>query len=131
MFQFGDRSRKSLEGVHPDLVKVMMHAITISPIDFMILEGMRSAAQEAENVAKGVSQTMHSRHLPNRQGFACAVDIGAWVGGKIDWTYNHYVKLAVAIKHAAEQVSVPIEWGGDWQTLKDGGHYQLPWAGYP
>ena len=28
-------------------------------------------------------------------------------------------------------VGVPIEWGGDWRTFKDGPHFQLPWGKYP
>jgi len=28
-------------------------------------------------------------------------------------------------------VKVPIEWGGDWKTFKDGPHFQLPHAKYP
>ena len=26
---------------------------------------------------------------------------------------------------------VPIEWGGDWRTFKDGPHFQLPKKEYP
>ena len=36
-----------------------------------------------------------------------------------------------AVKTAAEEEGVPIEWGGDWRTFKDGPHFQLPWADYP
>ena len=32
---------------------------------------------------------------------------------------------------AAQSVGVPIEWGGDWTTFKDGPHFQLPWKTYP
>ncbi|EHW5162789.1 TPA: M15 family metallopeptidase, partial [Escherichia coli] len=24
-----------------------------------------------------------------------------------------------------------VEWGGDWKTLKDGPHFQLPHGAYP
>ncbi|WP_049613866.1 M15 family metallopeptidase, partial [Yersinia pekkanenii] len=30
-----------------------------------------------------------------------------------------------------KDVGVPIEWGGDWKTLKDGPHFQLPHKEYP
>ena len=36
-----------------------------------------------------------------------------------------------AVKKAAEDVGVSIEWGGDWSKFKDGPHYQLPWSKYP
>lgn len=41
-FHFSKRSLKNLEGVHPDLIKVMTQSLEISPIDFAILEGLRS-----------------------------------------------------------------------------------------
>lgn len=39
-----------------------------------------------------------------------------------------YHKLADAMKQAAKELNVPIEWGGDWRTFKDGPHFQLPWG---
>jgi peptidoglycan L-alanyl-D-glutamate endopeptidase CwlK len=35
------------------------------------------------------------------------------------------------MKAAAKAEKVPVEWGGDWTTFKDGPHYQLPWKSYP
>jgi len=32
---------------------------------------------------------------------------------------------------APRRLRVPIEWGGDWRSFKDGPHWQLPWAEYP
>ncbi|WP_139238526.1 M15 family metallopeptidase, partial [Yersinia ruckeri] len=42
-----------------------------------------------------------------------------------------YEQIAAAFKQAAKDVGVPIEWGGDWKTLKDGPHFQLPHKDYP
>lgn len=42
-----------------------------------------------------------------------------------------YYKIADAMKQAADELRIPIEWGGDWRTFKDGPHFQLPWAQYP
>ncbi|KLG58653.1 M15 family metallopeptidase, partial [Escherichia coli] len=36
-----------------------------------------------------------------------------------------YEKIAQAFKQAAKELNTPIEWGGDWRTLKDGPHFQL------
>ena len=49
---------------------------------------------------------------------------------EIKYEYFHF-KLAPIIKQAAKDVGVPIEWGGDWRTFKDGPHWQLPWEQYP
>lgn len=125
-FQLGKRSLQRLEGVHPDLVKVVKRAITITPIDFTVLEGLRTEEQQRENVRKGVSQTMKSRHLTGH-----AVDIVPLVNGAVSWDWKYYHPMAEAMKTAASQLGISIEWGGDWKTLKDGPHFQLPWAKYP
>jgi peptidoglycan L-alanyl-D-glutamate endopeptidase CwlK len=35
------------------------------------------------------------------------------------------------VKRAAQEVGVPVEWGGDWKSFKDGPHWQLPFKEYP
>jgi peptidoglycan L-alanyl-D-glutamate endopeptidase CwlK len=126
MKAFSARSEKNLVGVHSDLVRVMRRALEIAPVDFMVIEGLRTVERQKQLVAKGASQTMRSRHLTGH-----AVDIAPVVGGTIRWDWPLYDRLAVAVKQAAREVSVQIEWGGDWRTFKDGPHWQLPWAQYP
>jgi len=120
------RSRERLAGVHPDLVRVVETAILITPVDFAVLEGVRTLERQRELLAAGASQTLKSRHLTGH-----AVDLGAWVASELRWDWPLYGQIAAAMKHAADQVKVPIEWGGDWRTLKDGPHFQLPWKEYP
>ena len=124
-FRLSARSLKRLVGVHPDLVRVVKHAIGITSVDFAVLEGVRSAERQQELVLAGASQTMNSRHLTGH-----AVDLGAYVAGEIRWDWPLYHKIAVAMIHAASELGVPLEWGGDWK-FKDGPHYQLPWKDYP
>lgn len=117
--------------VHPDLVKVIT-AASQSPQPFEVIQGLRTIAQEQAAVASGHSTTMHSRHLPNAAGLACAVDVAAIVNDHIAWTpISLYAIIARQIKSAAQAEGVPIEWGGDWTTFKDYGHFQLPWKEYP
>lgn len=125
------RSESILAHVHPDLVKVVRQAWANTHQPFEVIAGLRTVAQEAVNVAKGASQTMHSRHLPNAQGLACAVDVAALVNGHIDWSAQPYFGVDVAIQAASKALNIPIEWGGDWKTLKDYGHFQLSWKDYP
>jgi peptidoglycan LD-endopeptidase CwlK len=120
-----------LEGAHPDLRKVIERAAALSSLDFMILEVVRTIARQKELVAKGASKTMKSRHIPGADGFSHAVDIAPMDGGQVSWAWPLYNKLAPVIKQAAEDVGVPIEWGGDWRSFKDGPHWQLPWVNYP
>lgn len=131
MFTLGARSKTRLQGVHPDLVKVVQRAIEITTVDFTVLEGVRSPERQRVLVASGASQTLNSRHIPGQDGYAKAVDLGAWVDDQVDWSWPLYSKLAQAMKTASQEVNVPIEWGGDWKTFKDGPHFQLPKKEYP
>ena len=79
-----------------------------------------------KTLAPGASTTMRSRHLSGH-----AVDLGAIVDGQVRWDWPLYHQLAVTVKLAAMQLGVPLEWGGDWESFKDGPHWQLPWAEYP
>lgn len=125
-FYLGQRSLSRLEGVHPDLVAVVKRAIEITEVDFAVLEGVRSATRQVQLLATGASTTMRSRHLTGH-----AVDLGAWLNGELSWHWSHYDKIYEAMRQAADELEITIEWGGHWSSLKDGPHYQLPWGRYP
>lgn len=125
------RSEENLKGVHPDLVRVIRRAAILPTIPFIVIHGMRTVQEEAGMVAKGASQTIHSRHLPNEEGFACAVDVAAMVEGHVSWQQRFYEDIWAEVEQAANTLAVPVEWGGHWRTLKDWGHFQLPWQNYP
>lgn len=120
------KSLAKLQGVHPDLVRVVQRAIQITPIDFAVVEGLRTVERQKQLVAAGASKTMKSRHITGH-----AVDIAPWVNGSIRWDWPLFHKLAPAVKQAAIDVNVPITWGGDWRTFKDGPHWELPVGRYP
>lgn len=119
-FKLSKASRAALKGVHPKLIKFVEYAIANTTIDFKVLEGLRSKAQQAKNVAKGVSWTMNSKHLTGR-----AVDLIPLVNGKPTWAWPVYYKLAPQLKAAARAVGVKVKWGGDWKKNKDGPHWEL------
>ena len=125
-FKLSERSLRKLEGVHDDLVKVVKRAIEITEVDFAVTEGLRTKKRQEELVKAGASKTMKSRHLTGH-----AVDLAAVVGSEIRWDWSLYPKIANAVKKAAYELDVPIEWGGDWKTFKDGPHFQLTWEEYP
>ena len=126
MYVLSKKSLDRLTGVHPDLVRIVKRAIEITTVDFAVLEGVRSKARQEQLVTAGASQTMNSRHLTGH-----AVDLGAYVSGSVRWDWPLYYKIADAVKQAAAELGVPIEWGGDWRTFKDGPHFQLPHKEYP
>lgn len=127
-FTLDAHSTQRLIGVHPDLVKVVQDCAKngTMPFSFGVSEGLRTLAQQQIDVAAGKSQTLKSRHLDGH-----AVDLVVLVNGAAVWAWPPYSVLAEQMKAAAARCNVPIEWGGDWTTLKDGPHFQLPIEQYP
>ena len=126
-YKLSEKSLDRLKGLHPDIVKVVKRAIEITGSDFSVGEGLRTITRQKELFKQGATKTMNSRHLTGH-----AVDLFALdEDGKVTWDWKYYHPLAAAVKQAAEDVGVSIEWGGDWPKFKDGPHYQLPWSKYP
>lgn len=125
-FRLSQRSRAALQGVHPDLVAVVEAALELTPVDFMVTEGLRTAARQAELVRAGASRTLNSRHLTGH-----AVDVAAWVNGQVRWDWPLYPRIAEAFKAAAKGRGVRLIWGGDWPRLRDGPHFELDRGAYP
>jgi peptidoglycan L-alanyl-D-glutamate endopeptidase CwlK len=120
------RDRKRLEGVHPDLVRVVERA-ALGRVRFIVVEGLRTMERQAQLAREGRSQTMRSRHLTGH-----AVDLAVLDDdGKARWDAPAYRALAAEMKAAAVVEGVPVEWGGDWRSFFDGPHFQLPWDRYP
>lgn len=122
----GQRSLSRLEGVHPDLVRVVKRAAATSSLDFTVLEGLRTLDRQRQLMGLGATKTMNSRHLTGH-----AVDLAPMVGGTVRWDWPLYHQLAAIVKSAAKAENVPVQWGGDWRTFKDGPHWELPWKIYP
>lgn len=122
----GARSLSRLEGVHPDLVRVVKRAAATSDLDFTVLEGLRTLDRQRQLFAQKATKTMNSRHLTGH-----AVDLAPMLDGKVSWDWPLYHRLAKTVKAAAAAEKVPITWGGDWRTFKDGPHWELPWKEYP
>lgn len=118
-----------LQGVHPDLVRVVKRAAADwkdADTGFIVTQGLRTLEEQKLLKAKGASKTLNSRHLTGH-----AVDLAATVGGAVRWDWPIYDKLAKAMKAAAKAEKVPIIWGGDWVNFKDGPHFELPRNLYP
>lgn len=125
-YQLSAKSEARLSGVRPELVSVVRRALELSEVDFAVTEGLRTKERQAELVASGASQTMNSRHLTGH-----AVDLAPIIAGQIRWDWPPFYKLADAMKKAAAELGVPIVWGGDWRTFKDGPHFELDRKAYP
>lgn len=116
-----ERSRKNLNGVHPDLVAVVERAAEREP--FLVTEGLRTLERQKTLVRSKKSKTLNSRHLTGHAVDLCDPD------GCYD--IPDMRAIAKAMKASAIELDIPLEWGGDWKTFVDTPHFQLPWKEYP
>ena len=141
-YKLSERSLNSLKGVNPNLVKVVERAIELTEQDFLVLEGVRSKEQcyinygkgrtAAQCSAKGVPTkyaqpslskvTWLNNPLASKHVSGNAVDL---VPSPVDWnTISKFTTISKAMKQAAKELGVDLEWGGDW-TKKDYPHFEL------
>lgn len=147
MFSFVEQSLKKLEGVHKDLVKVMKLAITNTPYDFKITQGVRTSAvqyplycqgrtvlkdqkgNKLVNVTNCDGIIKKSNHQAKNDGFGYAIDIAIINPNnpkKIIWRdISMYTKVANHIKIIAKEQGLRVEWGGDWKSFKYYPHFEL------
>jgi len=131
MFYLSNRSKTRLLGVHPDLVKVVELALSLTEHDFSVIEGVRTVEKQREYVTSGASQTMNSRHITGH-----AVDLYP-VGRPTPWAKCPII--ADAMFRAAKRLKIQIRWGGDWdmdgdskdERFYDGPHFELLRSKYP
>lgn len=117
------RSIEKLRTVHPSLQHVIQEAADDHlglGVKFIVTEGIRTKERQKQLVKAGASRTMQSKHLEGR-----AVDLAVVVGDEVRWDWPLYRELARLVKDAAERLEIPIVWGGDWVTFKDGPHFEL------
>ena len=123
-YKLGTRSLQSLSGVHPDMVAVVKRAIEITGVDFTVIEGIRNINRQRELFKAGKSTTMNSRHITGH-----AVDMVPW---PVDWEdLERFEVMSEAMKTAAEELEIPIVWGGDWKSFYDAPHFELDRKAYP
>lgn len=125
------RCEARLQGVHPDLAKVVR--LASDSCTFRVTEGLRSIARQKELVASKKSKTMNSRHLTGH-----AIDfIAIGDDGIATYDMDDMKKVADAMREAAKSCGVRIEWGaaakygGDFKTFNDSPHIQLTWKDHP
>ena len=141
-YSLSKKSQDRLQGVNKNLVKVVERAIQITEQDFFVVEGVRSKEQAyinygkgrtvAELAAKGVptkyakpkeakvtwlNNPLNSKHIKGN-----AVDLAPH---PLDWNdLSKFKAIGEAMKLAAKELNIKIEWGGDW-SKKDYPHFEV------
>ena len=125
LVDFNPRSTELLSAADPRLREVLTETEKRARergIEIQISETVRDRERQADLVAQGKSQTMNSKHLTGN-----AADIFIQnPDGSANWDFEAYQPVAdIAKEVAAEKGYDDLVWGGDWQTLKDGVHFQM------
>lgn len=107
-YQFGKRSLENLKGVNPLLVKVLNRALEITPVDFTVIEGLRTVERQKQLVNEGKSQTMNSRHITGD-----AVDI---IPVNTKWKLEEFIPILKAVKQAGDELGVKLRFGINWKN---------------
>lgn len=135
-FVFGKGSEKQLATVKPELQKLARRALELSPYDFTIVQGKRTVAQSAQNIANGTSflkDPSKSKHITGD-----ALDFAPFVNGKLDWDDREkFWTIVGCFKQAAKELGITnVKYGADWNNsgdyrdevqrgTYDGGHVEL------
>ena len=147
-YVLSDASIEKMKGVHPKLIELMKKAISDSPYDFKIVQGLRTAEYQNSLYQQGRTKpgkivtkldgyNRKSNHQAKSNGYGHAVDIT--VCGQYDQNGNYVkcttdaemfdnkklVEISKHIKAVAKDMGLEIVWGGDWKTLYDTPHYEL------
>jgi peptidoglycan L-alanyl-D-glutamate endopeptidase CwlK len=122
-FLLNPRSEKNLIGVVPILQKVVRWAAYHCPdtYTFVVTEGLRTKARQKALYDQGLSKTLDSYHLTGH-----AVDLAVIVAGKAVWKFDAYERLNEVMQAGGKHFGVPLTWGGEWVSLRDGPHFQVP-----
>ena len=125
MYTLSQTSLDKLEGIHPNLVNFLKELILISPWDFKITAGVRTAEEQNKlyqqgRTTKGIKVTkvdgykQKSNHQIKFDGFGYAVDIGVLIKEKVK----------VKVKENGKEIEKEVEkivYKGSW---KDFHYYQ-------
>lgn len=138
-FRFSQNSLDKMNKVHPRLIAFMKELIQITPYDFKITSGMRTAKEQANLYQQGRSKPglivtnadgykYCSNHQEKVDGYGYAVDVCILKytsKGDIDWNFKYYKELYEIAKKNSLLEKYGIEWAGNWKKFQEGAHYQL------
>lgn len=130
-YAWSRRSLVRLEHVHPHLRewvdRLLAHPALPHDLTIPAYGGARTVAEQQWLLQQGRTQTMDSRHVvrPGQQ-YGLAVDVIPYVDGRSDpETWSRFRGLGHLGQLVAAQMGLPIVWGGHWDSIPDGAHWEL------
>ena len=124
-YVYSVRSTDNLMETRPEMQQLSHCALQRSPVDYVIVDGGRTAAEHKKNVENGKSWIKRSRHQDG-----AAIDVAALVNGKITYDPQPYYVIAGAYMICRNKIKIPIVWGGEWR-VQDLMHIELDRRFYP
>lgn len=137
MAKYGTASLSKLKGVHPNLIKVLESAIIDTPIDYMIVEGVRTNKRQQDLYAQGRTKPGQivtyadgvknkSNHQPKNDNYGYAIDFVPIINGKADWNnHSNFKVIADHIVAKGKELGIKIVAGFYWKKPYDPPHIQL------
>ena len=136
---YGRKSLKQLSTCDIRLQMVARRGLIICPYDVTVVYGWRGQKTQNELVRRRLSRSpwptsKHNKMLDNGTPNSEAIDIAPWVDKKIPWKDTDiFCIVAGSFLAAANELGIPLRWGGDWDmdgstkdhTLLDYGHLEL------
>lgn len=146
-FRFGKQSAAYLATVRPELQALARCALSLSDVDFAVVQGARTYDQQMRLYGQGrtpaqcahvgvpaayakpdapkVTWTLKSNHIGGD-----AIDVCPVVDGALNWDDDGklglWPQIADAFQRASIHLGTPVFWGGDWSaTRKDRPHFSL------
>ena len=108
-------------------------------LDATVFDGLRTLPEQRENLRRGVSKTLKSKHLPQADGYGHAVDIVPIINGQLAWDSKDaatqklideaFADISDQMHAAADLHDIEIEsgyalWGWDKPHFQLGGTYR-------
>lgn len=124
-YRYGKTSKSRMKGVHPKLIECAELALSYGVMDLTVLPdgGLRTPERQMELVEKGASKTLHSKHLPQDDGYSHAIDLAPY---PVDWSdIDRFVMYGTLMFRAAAEVGLILRWGGHWNSFKDYPHFEI------
>ena len=114
------RSLSHLDGVDPRLAMLVGVVSLETEYDFIVIDGLRTLAEQRVLLQRGVTRTLDSYHITGH-----AIDVAIWHEGKVQWVPEMYRVLAQRFKKAATAMSIDLKCGVDFKSFFDGPHFQV------
>lgn len=115
-YKFGKNSKKKLTGVLPKVQELAKRALKYSTVDFSVIDGLRSAAEQRAMYDKGASELDGTMKISDHQT-GCAIDVVPYVKGMDIWDVKDPVVAATwleiyrAFGRAAMKLGIQLELG--------------------